>query len=181
MQFITSRPDAVRSVCQRWLLKSWTHLRGGRPVPSWKNLPLEDLWRQLDTLMFLDVVENGAKPRFRIRFLGKRVALSYGGDFSGRFLDEAIPPAWRDNAMLTYRKAITAQRPVYNVVDTHDGNGTLVHMERLLLPFTANDGAPDRVLASIETLSVDGKFEQHELGNSPHAASSCALVAVIDA
>jgi hypothetical protein len=180
MRFIKSRPDAVHSVCQRWLLKCWTHLRGHQAVPSWQRLPLEDLARQLDTLMFLDVVENGAHPRFRIRFLGKRVALSYGGDFSGRFLDEAIPPAWRDNAMITYRKTVTAQRPVYNVVDTHDHNGTLVRLERLLLPFTSNGGAADRVLASIETFSFDGRFEQQDLGNSRHAAKSCALVAVIE-
>jgi hypothetical protein len=180
MQFITSRPDAVHSVCQRWLLKCWTHLRRHRTVPAWNDLPVEDLSPQLDTLMFLDLVENETPPRFRIRFLGKRVALSYGGDFCGRFLDEAIPPAWRDNAMLTYRQAITARRPVYNVVDTQDRDGTRVRMERLLLPFTANGGAPDRILASIETLSLDGKFEQHALGHSTYAGSSCALVAVIE-
>jgi hypothetical protein len=180
MQFITSRPDAVRSVCQRWLLKCWTHMRGRQAVPAWQQLPLEDLARQLDTLMFLDVIGNGAEPRFRIRFLGKRVALSYGGDFTGRFLDEAIPPAWRENAMITYRKTVTAQRPVYNAVDTRDRNGTRVRLERLMLPFTANSGAVDRVLASIETISFNGRFEQHELGKSPYAGSSCALVAVID-
>jgi hypothetical protein len=180
MQFITSRPDAVRSVCQRWLLKCWTHLRRRRAVPAWADLPLGDLSNQLDTLIFLDVVQNGAAPRFRIRFLGKRVALSYGGDFTGRFLDEAIPPAWRDNAMITYRKAVSAQQPVYNAVDTQDRDGTRVRMERLMLPFTAQGGAVDRVLASIETLSLNGRFEQHELGKSPHATSSCALVAVID-
>jgi hypothetical protein len=167
-------------VCQRWLLKCWAHLRRQRTVPAWADLPVEDLSRQLDTLMFLDVEENGAEPRFRIRFLGKRVALSYGGDFTGRCLDEAIPPAWRDNAMITYRKAVTAQRPVYNAVDTRDRDGTRVRLERLMLPFSANGGAVDRILASIETMSFNNGFEQHELGKSPYVSSSCALVAVID-
>jgi hypothetical protein len=180
MQFVSSRPDAVHAVCQRWLLKCWTHLRGRHTVPAWAELPIDDLSNQLDTLMFLDVVQNGAGPRFRIRYLGKRVAISYGADFTGRFLDEAIPPAWRDNALLTYHKTVTAGRPVYNRVDTRDRDGTCVRLERLLLPFTASGGSVDRVLASIETMSFTGKFEQQELGKSPHATSSCALVAVID-
>jgi hypothetical protein len=180
MQFVTSRPDAVHSVCQRWLLKCWTHLRGRHTAPAWADLPVDDMSNQLDTLTFLDVVTDGAAPRFRIRFLGKRVAMSYGADFTGRFLDEAIPPAWRDNALITYQKAVTAQRPIYNRVDTQDRDGTCVRLERLLLPFTTGGGAVDRVLASIETMSFNGKFEQHDLGKSPHATSSCALVAVID-
>ena len=112
MEFAASRPDVVRSVSQRWLLKYWTELRGFKPMPLWKDVPVEDLTPQLDTLMFLDVVANGAGPRFLIRFLGQRIAQSYGADFCGRFLDEAIPPAWRDNAMRTYCRAVTSRLPV---------------------------------------------------------------------
>jgi hypothetical protein len=180
MEFAASRPDVVRSVSQRWLLKYWIELRGFKPMPLWKDVPVEDLSAQLDSLMFLDVVANGAGPRFLIRFLGARVAQSYGDDFSGRFLDEAIPPVWRDNAMKTYCTAVEARLPVYNAVDTGDTHGRLVHMERLLLPFTSNGARADRLLASIETLSLDGRFEQRQLGRSPHASQSCALVAVID-
>ena len=180
MQFAASRPDVVRSVSQRWLLKEWTRLRGSKPMPLWKDVPVEDLSQQLDTLMFLDVVANGSGPRFLIRFLGTRIAQSYGEDFSGRFLDEAIPPAWRENAMKTYGKAVDTRLPVYNMVDTGDTQGTLVHMERLLLPFTSNGSRADRLLASIETLSMEGGFEQRQLGNSPYASPSCAFVAVID-
>jgi hypothetical protein len=180
MEFAASRPDVVRSVSQRWLLKYWTRLRGFKPMPLWKDVPVEELTPQLDTLMFLDVVANGAGPRFLIRFLGQRIAQSYGADFCGRFLDEAIPPAWRDNAMQTYCQAVARRLPVYNVVDTGDSVGKVVHMERLLLPFTSNGARADRLLASIETLSLDGRFEQRQLGHSPHVSQSCTLVAVID-
>jgi hypothetical protein len=180
MQFAAARPDIVRSVSQRWLLKDWTRLRGLKPMPLWKDVPVEELTAQFDTLMFLDVVANGSGPRFLIRFLGHRIAQSYGADFCGRFLDEAIPPAWRHNAMQTYCKAVEIRLPVYNVVDTGDTEGKVVHMERLLLPFTTNGARADRLLASIETLSLEGRFEQRQLGHSPHASQSCALVAVID-
>lgn len=180
MEFRSARPDVVWAVSQRWLLTCWDHVRASRPLPAWKDVPLDDLSRQLDTLMFLDAVADAGETRFCIRFLGRRLAESYGGDFTGRYLDEAIPPAWRENAMRTYRQALTVGKPVYNVVETQDRDAKRVRMERLLLPFTSNGGGADRILASIETLSIDGRFAQAELGRSPHADGSCALVAVIE-
>jgi hypothetical protein len=55
-----------------------------------------------------------------------------------------------------------------------------VHLERLLLPFSRDGVTADRILASIETLSLEGKFEQENLGRSPYAARNCALVATIE-
>jgi hypothetical protein len=180
MQFRTAGPDIVWSPRQHRLLTCWAGLRAQQAVPAWSALPADDLAQQLDTLMFVDAVMDGADLRFRIRFLGSGIAASYGADYTGRFLDEAIPPAWRENALCTYRETIARKRPVYNLVDTLDGGGTLVRMERLLLPFTSTAGV-DRVLASIETFSMAGGTERDELGRSPYADGSCALVAVIEA
>jgi hypothetical protein len=83
---------------------------------------------------------------------------------------------WR---LTRYREAISGQHPVYNVVDTRDPDGRLVHMERLLLPFSRNGNTAEHVLSSIETVSLDGKFDQHGLAKSPYLSNSCALVAVI--
>jgi hypothetical protein len=130
--------------------------------------------------MSLDVVDDGEAPRFRIASLGKRVTTGYGGDFTGRFLDEAIPPIWRANAIQTYLAAITSERPIYNVVDTLDRLGALVRLERLLLPFSARTGEAEHVLASIEASSIADTFDEQQIGRSPHADASCALVAVIE-
>lgn len=177
MQFRTAGPDIVWSAGQRALLACWVRLRGPGAMPAWSDLPADDLSRHLECLMFLDAVLDDAGLRFRIRFLGSRIAASYGADFTGQLLDEAIPPAWRDNALRTYRETIARKRPIYNVVDTQDRDGSLVRIERLLLPFSGDGGI--RVLASIETFSMAGR-EQEELGRSPYASGSCALVAVIE-
>jgi hypothetical protein len=179
LQYRTAGPDIVWSASQQRLLAIWAGLRAGQAVPAWRDLLADEL-AQRDTLMMLDAVDHDGALRFRIESLGGRIATSYGGDFTGRFLDEAIPPAWRDSALQTYQAAIVRRRPVYNVVDTLDRNGTLVRMERLLLPFTGARDEPEHVLASIETSSIAGVFEEHELGRSPYADGSCALVAVIE-
>ena len=180
MDFAKAAPDVVQSINQRWLLNYWKRVRGTRELPVWKHMPVDELGSMVDALMFCDLVPNREGGRFLIRYLGRRIAQSYGGDFCGRYLDEALPPAWRENALTTYRKAIEAKRPVYNAVDTRDRDGRLVHLERLLLPFSRDGMVADRVLSSIETISIDGKFAQDNLGRSPHVSSDCALVATIE-
>ena len=180
MHFMKTGPEVIQSVNQRWLLNQWKHLRNGNPLPIWQQLPVDDLKRMTETLMFCDLVPDGDGGRFLIRYLGARIAMSYGGDFQGRYLDEALPKIWRDNALTTYRKAIDGKQPVYNAVDTRDRDGRVVHLERLLLPFSRDGIAADRVLSSIETVSLEGKFEQENLGKSPHATSNCAQVATIE-
>jgi hypothetical protein len=180
MNFLETGPEVVQSINQRWLLNQWKHLRNGHAVPIWKHLPIDDLKRMQETVMFCELVPDSNGGRFLIRYLGERIAMSYGGDFQGWYLDEALPQTWRENALATYWKAIDSKQPVYNAVDTRDRDGRMVHMERLLLPFSRNGIAADGILASIETVSLEGKFEQENLGRSPHVSNTCALVATIE-
>jgi hypothetical protein len=180
MRFLQADPDVVQSINQRWLLNRWMRLRNGNPLPTWQHFPIDDLSRLLETLMFCDLVADADGGRFRIEYLGQRIAQSYGGDFQGRYLDEALPKVWRDNALITYHKAIESKQPVYNAVDTRDRDGRLVHLERLLLPLCRDGVNADRILASIETISLEGKFQQENLGQSPLASNTCAFVAVIE-
>jgi hypothetical protein len=55
-----------------------------------------------------------------------------------------------------------------------------VHMERLLLPFTTAGTQVEHMLVSIETLSVQGRFRQEGLANSPFATGTCTFNATID-
>jgi hypothetical protein len=180
MNFVRTRPDVVRSVTQRWLLNYWHRLRRDRPCPNWDDVDTGEFRSQADTVMFCDVTPDTSPPRFRIRHLGASIARAYGGDRRGELLDDVLPPVWLENALATYREAVRGRLPVYNAVDTRDGEGRLVHLERLLLPFCRNGGPVDRVLASIETVSLDGKFDQRGLADSPYASRGCALVAVIE-
>lgn len=180
LQFRTAGADIVWSATQRALLRMWADLRGRKSLPSWDDLAADELSGQRDTLMLLDAVDDDGALRFHIGTLGSRIAKGYGGDFTGRFLDEAIPPAWRDNAMQTYRAVVVRGRPIYNVVDKLDREGSLVRMERLLLPFSGQDIDAEHVLASVETSSIAGQVQDGVLGHWPYADSSCAVVAVID-
>jgi hypothetical protein len=181
MQFISSRPDVVRSINQRWLLNYWNKLRVGTTLPKWQAIEIEELAGILESLSFQDVVGPDEDSRFRVRFHGKRIADLYGrADCIGKFLDEILPPTYTTAAHSTYRQAVASKMPVYTVSDMRDRLGRIVHYERLLLPF-ATDGEQvvNRIVASLEAVSPEGAFEARALMQSPPQGASFAVCTTI--
>lgn len=179
MQFLESRPGVIRSINQRWLLNHWNRIRADKAIPAWQGLEADDLARMTANLSFSDVVAGTTGVRFMIRYHGERIAETYGSDCRGKFLDEILPAAIREPALDTYRHLLATKRPVYTVVDTSDRDGRTVHYERLLLPFGRDHETVDRVLASLETLSPDGAFENRNLMKLPSLKAEFAVCAVI--
>ncbi|HEY6026312.1 MAG TPA: hypothetical protein VIV09_05365 [Pseudolabrys sp.] len=165
MEFEPSRPDVVRAVNQRWLLKIWSrHLEGHR-VPRWQAIEAERLATIEENLSFLDVVRDGdGAPRFMIRYHGEVIRRAYGSpDGRGRYLDEIVSTSTCPTGLAPYAKAVDEGLPVYTILDVTDRQGRLVHAERLLLPFGRDGQTVDRVLAAFEFFCADGAFDGHAL------------------
>lgn len=171
MQFTKARPDAIRAINHRWLLKLWTrHLDGAR-VPRWQAVKADDLASMADHLSFLDVI-RGEPPRYLIRFHGRVVGLVYGSpDCRGRHLDEVTPAASCDEALAPYAKVAKDGAPVYTIQDITDPAGRLIHFERLLLPFAHDGETVDRILAAFEFVCADGDFDDKALLSAAGAAT----------
>ena len=181
MQFALSRPDIVRAISQRWLLKLWKRHTGADRLPSWKILEEENLSSMMAKVSFLDVVGTGETTRFKIRYNGPIIGRAYGSvDCAGKFLDETIPANRYADARKPYRRVVDSARPVYMVHDVTDRNGTLVHYERLLLPFADDGKTVNRILAAFEFICPDGNFEAQNLMKSPSAPPSLRLAATIE-
>lgn len=161
MQFPPARPDAVRAINQRWLLKLWRQHLEGQRVPNWKSINADSLSRMSANLTLFDVVADKAMPRFLIRFQGTRVqeAFDHPGDVRGRYLDALISPVLVPEITQSYRRAIDKGAPVYTIQDATDRNGRLVYYEKLVLPFAQDGNTVDRLLASFEFVSPDGAFD----------------------
>ena len=89
--------------------------------------------------------------------------------------------AYREAALSSYRHVLASRLPVYTVADMRDPGGRIVHYERLLLPFGQNGIEVDRILASLETVSPEGAFENRGLMNAPprpHAFALCTTIQV---
>jgi hypothetical protein len=179
VEFVLSPPDIVRSADQLWLLKSWMRVRGAARVPPLDALSGPELADLSGNLLSADVLRDAGLTRFLVRSCGARV-MDYVGvvcDGQGKFIDEALPPAYRDAALSTFLEVVAAREPVYTIADMRDGAGRIVHFERLLLPFSRDGTSVDRVLASIEAVSPEGAFESRDLMvASPPAFAFCAVI-----
>jgi len=179
MQFTSSRPDVVRSSNQRWLLSYWGRLRGTRPLPMWQGFEAEELAAMAENLAFNDVVGSDGNARFLIRYHGRRIAEACGMVCEGKFLDEVLPPQYSEAALSTYHRVLVTKLPVYTVADMRDRHGRIVHFERLLLPFGRDGVAVDRILASLETVSPEGVFDNNDLMRSAPKPPAFALCVTI--
>ena len=181
MNFSVVRPDAVRAVNQRWLLKFWKRHLGAHRLPLWHAVEAEDLSRLSDSLSFLDVTNADVGTRFQIRFHGATIAQVYGAvDCRGRYVDEIIPAANHPTGLAPYHQATECGHPVYTIHDVTDRQGRVIHFERLLLPFSLGGESVDRILASFEFICPDGAFERHDLLNSQAVPPALRLSATIE-
>jgi hypothetical protein len=180
VEFLTSRPDIVASNNQRWLLSYWHRLRGNAPLPIWPGLEAApELMLMADYLSFAAVVGSEESHRLLIQIHGAHVAEAHGGQGVGKYLDEILISPYREASLATCRQAIVTKLPVYIVVDLRDCNQRIVHYERLLLPFGRDGMNTDSVLASIESVSPEGAFENRDLMNPPAKKPGFALCTTI--
>jgi hypothetical protein len=179
MEFMSSRPDVIRSINQRWLLSYWNRVRGSTRIPPWVELEADELPAMSASLAFFDVIENGGDARFLIRFRGQRINEAFGHPGQGKFLDEVLPASYREAALKTYRQVLVTQLPVYTIADLRDRDDRIVHYERLLLPFGRDGASVDRILASLETVSPEGAFDNRDILNSARKPPAFALCTTI--
>ena len=182
MEFSAARPDVVRAINQRWLLKSWNRDKGAKRVPLWQAVIAEDLSRVAANLSILQVSGRSEAARFQIRFHGAAIAQAYGSpDCTGKYLDEVMPAVTQAKHLAPYHRALASGHPVYTIHDVTDRGGRLVHYERLLLPYGRDGEHIDHILAAFEFISPDGGFDRQSLMNSPATAPVLRLSATISA
>jgi hypothetical protein len=179
MQFINSRPDVVRSINQRWLLSHWNALRASSRLPAWRDVETSELAAMSANLAFFDVIEQDGEVRYLTRYRGSHIDEAFGHSGQGKYLDQILPPLYREAALTTYRQVLVTQLPVYTISDSRDRNGRIVHFERLLLPFSRDGVEIDRILASLEIVSPEGAFENRDIMNAAPKPPSFALCATI--
>ena len=133
----------------------------------------------LENLCVFDAIERDGKVRFQSHYRGARIDEAFGNPGQGKFLDEILPAAYREAALSTYRQVLVTQLPVYTIADLRDRNGRIVHYERLLLPFTRGGVEVERILASLETVSPEGEFDNRAIIVSAPRPPAFALCTTI--
>jgi hypothetical protein len=179
MELANSGPDVIRSATQHWLLDYWNRLRGKAVLPAWPVLEPAEIAAMSDNLSFADVVEVDGATRFLVRSQGKELSEALGASGVGKFLDEILPLPYKQTALFTCHQVVATRLPIYTVADLRDRDGRIVHYERLLLPFSRDGVAVDRILASLEAVSPEGDFERRDLMKPPAKPPAFAFCTTI--
>ncbi len=181
MNFSIARPDVVRAINQRWLIKSWMQHLGQQRVPQWQTIEGQRLAIMSSNISFLDVIGSGDNVRLKVRFHGSNVATIWGlTDYRGKYLDEVMSAERHAEGLPPYLHAISSGRPVYTIYDVCDCKDRLVHFERLLLPFAADGRTVDRILASFELVSEEGAFDIQGLMKSQSTPPALKMAVMIE-
>jgi len=161
--FLGATIEVIRAIQQRDLLNKWLSLY----TPLQHAPPFEEFNLECDegdcaaSVLYTVKVENG-RQRIMIDSVGTRLAKAYGATGDGRELSDYLGPKLTTAIMPIYEECIRRGLPVYTVSRVQDRQKRKVDLERLLLPFS--DGKRiTRIIASFETISLEGHFEIEQL------------------
>jgi len=153
----------MRCVQQISLLKLWEQLRGKRELPQFEALAPDDISRSIDKLSFSEVVQTEFGYRFRIIQNGAQFDRMYPERRVGKFLDEVLPEALRDQALQFHEQVVVSRRPSFSFSTLRKGDGPLIRYERLLLPFTCNGRDVERIIGAITLFTEENGFDSDDV------------------
>jgi hypothetical protein len=131
------------------LLDIWRTMRGTRRLPVRGDFSARILARHLQHLTFVErVAEEGGERRYRFRLFGSALA-SVTGDWTGRFLDEAVPGAFLPSWLATYDTALAMAEPLRFTARFRAAHLEHILAESLVAPLGDESGAPAGLLVSV--------------------------------
>ncbi len=119
------------------LVEWWIALRRDRRLPSRTDFYPEDIARWWSNIILYDVERSDGRIGYRFRVHGEHAVASDGGNFTGRLLDDVLPPEMSDSILRDYSVVVSSGKPVYSKLHREAVQGYPVEFERLLLPFGA--------------------------------------------
>ena len=159
----TTSRESISSIRARALFDWWAAKRGAQAMPARRDYFAEELSTWWPDLILYDVENTAGASRLRFRVHGDNAVRADGGNFTGRFLDEVLPPESTDLILSCYAAVLATRLPLYTRSHRFSREGHNIGFERLLLPF--GDGPVDQVLAYL--VRIAGAYADPAEGNLP--------------
>jgi hypothetical protein len=180
MIFASAMPSVVRSIRQRDFLNHWLRLFGRQQsLPSFVDFKPDRIEDELPDLMYYDIRREFGELRYGATFSGTRLIESYGFSATGRDLQDLLHPDVWQHVQPIYDGCIERGLPIYSAFTVIDVAGQQVAYERLVLPF-GEDGQVRQMIASIKSISTEGRFINRDLMRAQDHEPNYTVRAVID-
>ena len=174
MNFQRAPISIVRSIRQVSLVRNWTRLRRGHPLPNIGDYEPDARNDDAPDCLLCEAIEA---PSARLRCIeaGTRVEIANDGPIQGRYLDEAMAHV-AASAGVALSACIAHRLPVYSIAPASDCDGCPVTLEQLFLPFSADHDKASYLLASFHAFSSEGRFRaQGLLSQKPKVSRQWAV------
>jgi hypothetical protein len=126
------------------ILSYWLQKRGSRSMPRRRDLnPTEIPTRVLPNLQVIDVIDGGA--RFRYRLVGTALVDAYGRDFTGKCPNELFP----DDRLRFIRTVCRAKSPIFTHNKYHTPKNLDLLAVRVYLPLSDDDSDVHHILGCL--------------------------------
>lgn len=140
--------DALKS-----LYVYWQELRQGRRAPARSEIDLLRIKSILPNIILLDVEED--PRRYNFRLMGTRIVSWYGGDLTGRYIDEVD---FGGEPMFTFTildQMVDKVVPAHMTGEYVKHDGRHIRYERLFLPMSSDGTHIDKILGAAYRLPPD--------------------------
>lgn len=128
-------------------LRYWRAKRGRREMPRRRDIDPTEIAPLLPHLQLIDVVEGGA--RYRYRLVGTSLVTAFGREYTGTYLDELLTAERLANAQRVYGAVVARRKPVF----LRNRYNTTLDVEmianRLYMPLSADGRTVNLILGAL--------------------------------
>jgi hypothetical protein len=137
------------------LYRYWRWKAGDRRAPSRAEIRPEEIVAILPNILLLDIV--GSVPRLKYRLVGTEFVHIYGGEITGRFLDEIDFDGMGELIIADYFTVVHECRPTCTSWDFTKDDGRWLKYERLTLPLSEDGQSVNMLLAGVVGGGLDAR------------------------
>jgi hypothetical protein len=131
------------------MLEYWTRKRGARSMPSKRDIdPTEIPPKLLPNLQILDVIDDGA--RFRFRLVGTASVQALGQDYTWKGPEELLSGDRLSLVLEIYRTVCTTKAPVFSRSRYYTTNDRDIFTNRIYLPLSDDGTNVHHILGVLE-------------------------------
>jgi hypothetical protein len=160
LNFENGTVHSIRSISQRGLALAWARLaRDG--LPPFDQFEPDPHIHDPKQLAVWKVEGNNGQAVFRALYRGSLIDEAFNEGWIGKTLTEVTPLSLQPAIISASHQCATTGCAIYTVLETYDGAGFAVNLERLLLPF-GRDGRVKVMLASLQLISLQGTVSRRD-------------------
>lgn len=146
--------ESVREREIREIFQFWLERRCDGAVPAWHSITPANIPPKLLPHLFMYARETSG--RFYCKLIGTALARVFGGDETGRYLDEILPPRVALHRAGLFQHVLDTARPVYYRGLAATRPGELRRYGRILLPVACSGQAAKLVFGMARFGPLEG-------------------------